>query len=83
MGYSVRANFAVKANNKEQLKEFLILHKNVNTLSSLLNGHDFYVDCYFKDMKELSLFREILRDNCSKLTETFVVDEFKREQAIF
>lgn len=80
LGYSLKVNFAISSKQKQELKEFLMQCFNVNSLSSLINGYDFYAECIFKDLKEISKFKEKLEQfEIKNLEETFIVDEVKKE----
>ncbi len=80
IGFSVKVNFAIKAEKKEQLKKYLSECLHVNTLSSLVDGYDFYAECIFKDMKEMGGFKDALQQfNITSLNEIFILDEIKRE----
>ena len=60
MGFPSRAKIFIKKGNtkKEELKEHLMKHFNVNSLYKINNGYDFIVDVIFSDMKELEVFLE-------------------------
>ena len=60
LGYGTKVHFVISSKKKQELKEFLMQNHNVNTLSSLINGYDFYVECIFKDLKEMTEFKEKL-----------------------
>ena len=80
LGYNLKINFAIKTNKKQELKQFLIQHKNTNSLSKLINGHDFYVECIFKDLKQVIEFKEQLeRFDIKDLKETQIIEEIKKE----
>jgi len=80
LGYSFRVNFALSSKNKHELREFLMQSYNVNTLSSLINGYDFYVECVFRDLKEMTEFKEKLEKfGLKDIKENFIVEEIKKE----
>lgn len=84
LGYSLKANFAIRSKQKQRLKEFLMQNQNVNSLFSLINGFDFYAECVFRDLKQLIEFREQVENyDIKKLEETFIVDEIKKEGFVF
>jgi DNA-binding Lrp family transcriptional regulator len=79
-GHSIRLHIAMASRDKQKLKEFLINNRNVNSLSSLINGFDFYADCIFRDWKQLTSFKESLeRFDITRINETFIVEELARE----
>lgn len=80
LGYGLRVHFALSSRQKGRLRDFLMRHKNVNSLHSLTNEYSFYVDCVFKDWKQLSEFKESLEQfEISRMNEIFVVEEIKKE----
>ena len=81
LGYSLKMCFAISTKQKQELKGFLIQSQNVNSLSSLMNGYDFYIECIFKDFKEMTEFKENLEKfQIETIDETFIVDELKKEE---
>jgi DNA-binding Lrp family transcriptional regulator len=80
IGYTLKVNFIIKARKKQELKEFLLNNANVNTFSSLINGHDFYAECIFRDLFELNRFKEALETLQSGTDEVYVVEELKKEE---
>lgn len=81
LGYSLKVNFIIACEDKHKVKKFLLEHSNVNTLSSLINGSDFFVECIFKDMKEVMNFREDMQYiGIKDIEEIFVVEEIKKEE---
>ena len=84
IGYGLKINFAVSSKQKQELKEFLMQNHNVNSLSSLVNGHDFYAECLFKDLKERTEFKEKLEKfDITTLEETFIIEEIKKENFVW
>ncbi|MBD3249081.1 hypothetical protein GF336_03475 [Candidatus Woesearchaeota archaeon] len=80
IGYGLKMIFAITTKDKNTMKEFLIKNPSVNTVSSSINNCDFHVECIFKDMKEMSVFKESLEElELTNLEETFIVDELKKE----
>ena len=81
LGYGVKVIFSINTNQKKELKEFLMISKNVNSLSSLING--FQAECVFKDLKEMTEFKEKLKKfQVEEIKEFFIVDEIKREDML-
>lgn len=80
LGYSLQVNYTLNAKNKKELKEFLLNYPNVNSLSTLINGFDFYVECFFRDLKEMNQFKEKLEKfEIKKIKEIFIIDQIKKE----
>ena len=64
LGFGLRVNFVLKANDKkkQELNDFLLTNKNINSMLRLNNDFDFFVEAVFKDMKELeNKLKKILR----------------------
>ncbi len=80
LGYSMKVNFSLKSQQKQELKKHLMQHPNINSIFSLINGYDFYVECIFRDLKQVIEFKEQLEKfNIEKLEETFIIEEVKKE----
>lgn len=83
LGYNLRINFAIKANRKQELRQFLAQHQNVNSLFSSINEHDFYAECIFKDLREVINFKEQLDNfDVKSVEETHIIEEIKKESLI-
>jgi len=79
MGYSIRVNFLLKARDS-RVREFLAGHQNINNCCRLMDEGLFYAECFFRDMKELDVFRDALLESGAKIQdEAFVTEELKRE----
>ncbi len=82
LGFGLRVNFVLKANDKkkQELKNFLLTNKNVNCILRLNNEFDFFVETVFRDMKGLEEFSESLEKfKIKKKKEFFVIEDLKRE----
>lgn len=80
LGFGIHAHYAVKANNKLELKAFLEGNAYVNSLFRTNNGTDFFIDAFFKDMKQRNFFIEGMEDcGIQKLEEFFVSEEIIKE----
>lgn len=79
LGYGLRVNLLISSKDKSGLMNFLKASACVNSLSSSLNGHDYYAECMFRDMKEMAKFKERLENFDVDVDEIFVLDEIKRE----
>lgn len=84
LGFHTRAHilFKLKKETKDELKEFLTKHQNVNSIFKINNGYDFLIDGVFKNIKEMEEFLEILETKYDiKSKEVYyIVDELKREE---
>jgi len=80
LNYSIKVHFVVRSEQKNKLKSFLMSHFSVNTISSVINNYDFYIECIFKDLKELDEFKEELQKfKIKDIQETMIVEELKKE----
>jgi DNA-binding Lrp family transcriptional regulator len=83
IGYNTRAKLVLKANRKdrEELKQFLLMNDNVNSLYKINNGFDFLAEIVFKYIRQMEDFLEQLEDKFTiKAKEIFyVIDDVKRE----
>ncbi len=80
MGYGIKVNFIVKCKKKQEIKDFLLNKTNVNSVYGINNGSDFIIECLFKTMCELELFKEELADfGIEDLKEHHIIEEIKRE----
>jgi Lrp/AsnC family transcriptional regulator, leucine-responsive regulatory protein len=83
LGYSTRANVLLRVDrsSREELKDYLVKHNNVNSVSKINNNYDFMVEMIFKEIKELESFLENLEDRFKiKAKQVFyVIEDLKRE----
>lgn len=81
LGYGFSASFFISTKDKAKVKEFLKRSKNVNTMSTTVNGADFYVECLFKDLKDNENFKESLRSTgVISVQEHMIVENIKKEE---
>lgn len=83
LGFHTKAQIIIKAekNDKEQLREYMINHQNINSVYKINNGFDFLVEAIFRNVKDLEEFLDNLESKFKieeKLT-FYVVDDIKRE----
>ena len=79
LGYGMKVQFQIKTREKEKLKEFLLKHNSVNNLHTIMGDIDFFAECYFKNLMEVTDFKEQLNKYDVQMNEHFVVDEVKKE----
>lgn len=82
LGFNSRASISIKASNskKEELKNYLIKHPNINTIYKINNGFDFWIECVFKHIKDLENFLEYLELKFNiKRQVYYIIDDIKRE----
>jgi len=83
LGFGIRINFVLKANDKKkkELNDFLLENKNVNSMLRLSNDFDFFIETVFRDMKGLEEFSESLEKfRIKKKKEFFIIEDLKREE---
>ncbi|MBN1156366.1 Lrp/AsnC family transcriptional regulator [Candidatus Woesearchaeota archaeon] len=79
LGRPIRVNIAIEAKRKETLKDFLLSHPDINSVSTLAN-YDFYVDAVFRNMAEMHDFLEELRlYKVTKKNVHHIIEELKTE----
>jgi len=83
LGFNARAKIILKSKkeSKSELKRYLLLNQNVNTLYKINNGFDYMIECIFRNMKELEDFLEIVDDKfgLEKKEIFYIIDDLKRE----
>jgi DNA-binding Lrp family transcriptional regulator len=80
LGYDVRTQVLIEANNKEELQVFLKKHPKINSVFRINNGFDFLIEAVFTNMGELDAFlKELGNQKVKKTKEYFVLEDVKRE----
>jgi DNA-binding Lrp family transcriptional regulator len=79
MGFGIRVFLAVKGGDKEAMQEFLAGNRNINSLSRINNGLDFFCEAVFRRIRDFELFSDTLRILKAKFKVFFIVDELRRE----
>jgi DNA-binding Lrp family transcriptional regulator len=82
LGFNSRASLSIKTINskKEELKSYLLKHPNVNTIYKINNGFDFWIECIFKNIKDLEDFIEYMEHKFGiKRQIYYIIDDIKRE----
>lgn len=83
LGYHTRAHLLLKVEqeHKEKLKQHLYFHSHVNSIYKINSGYDFMVETVHKNIKELDLFLEQLKQkfNISDPQIHYLIDEVKKE----
>ncbi|MBW3020650.1 Lrp/AsnC family transcriptional regulator [Candidatus Woesearchaeota archaeon] len=84
LGYTTRANIALKVNSsdKEALKEHLIKNENVNSISRINNGYDFMIEGIFKQMIDMENFLDSLEKkfDIQDKKSFFIIEDLKKEE---
>jgi DNA-binding Lrp family transcriptional regulator len=81
LGYNIKVNFIVKNPSKKHFKKFLLNKININSLYRINNYNNYHIECFFKNLNELEIFKEELIDlGIKDLKEYHVVEEIKKEE---
>ncbi len=84
LGYNTRANIIIRVKKefKDQLREFLLDHRSVNSLYRINNGFDFLVEVVFQEIRDVEFFVEQLENNfkVEKKEIYYVIEEMKKEE---
>jgi DNA-binding Lrp family transcriptional regulator len=80
LGYNLRVHFIIKIKKTDDVKEFLMASPYVNSCYILMKDYDFYVECFFRSLKEMSEFKDLIHAfQPAALEETFIIEDLKRE----
>jgi len=83
LGFSTRANICIKIDKEKrnEAKEYLIKHQNINSVFKINNGFDFLIEAVFKHIKDLEFFLDTLEERFN-VVETqiyYLIEDIKRE----
>lgn len=83
MGFACRAHVVLRVDKdeREEIRNFLTKHQNVNSVYKINNGYDFLVESVFKELKGLEDFIEQL-DCKFKIKEKkvyYILEDIARE----
>ncbi len=81
-GYGVRICLAIKCRdkNKEEVKNFIINNKNIDSVFRTNNGYDFFIEAVFRNVGDMESFLEQLDDlKPKKKVLHHIVEEYKKE----
>ena len=82
LGFNTRASISLKVSKtrREELKDYLQKHPNVNTIYKINNGFDYWIECIFKNIKDLEDFLDLLEGKFgTKRQVYFIIEDIKRE----
>ncbi len=83
LGFTTRANVALKVERgqREEVAQFLIKHKHVNSIFKINNGYDFMLDVVFRHVKDLEDFLEQIESKYGIKAKQiyYVIQDIKRE----
>ena len=81
MGFLLRANILMKSIDKNEVNEFILRNKNINSAFELRGNFDFFLDCIFKDRSDFNSFMDrILSLPLHSKEMYFITGEIKREE---
>ncbi|RMF05655.1 Lrp/AsnC family transcriptional regulator [Candidatus Woesearchaeota archaeon] len=84
LGFNARVNVALKVDkkDKENIREYLFKHQNVNSLYKINNGYDFMVEAVFRSLKDAESFLEKLDEDFKIKSKQayYIIDELAREK---
>ena len=80
IGYPLKIQFAIQTKDKDSLKDFLMDSKHVNNISKATNDY-FFVEAFFKNVKEIYNFREHIENNfdIKYIDEHHIIEDYKKE----
>ena len=83
LGFNARANIMIKVdkNFRDEARNFLTNHHNINSVYKVSNGFDFLVEGIFKNVKDVEDFLEYFESKF-KLEEIevyYVIEDIKKE----
>jgi len=83
LGYKTRANiaFKVESSSKEELRDYLLKHQSINSLSRINNGYDFMIEGVFKEIIDMENFLDEVesRFQIQDKKSFFIVEDLKKE----
>lgn len=79
IGYPIRNHFIIEVRDAEKFKNSILNHFNVNSISFTEN-RKYYIDCFFKDFKEMDDFVSQMEENSIAVKKVVhVIDGIKEE----
>ncbi len=83
LGFNARAKIMMKStrDSRDELRSYLMLNENVNSLYKINNGYDYMIECIFINMKDLEDFLENIDEkfDLEKKEIYYIIDDLKRE----
>ena len=75
-GYPLKLGVFIRTNQKEEVKDYLSSHPNLNTLLRISGDYDYYAEILFRDMADYQDFRDELdkTGNVTKISANFLTD---------
>ena len=83
LGFNARANIMVKVDRdaREEARNFLINHQNVNSIYKISNGFDFLIEGIFKNVKDSEDFLDYFESKfrLEQVEVHYIVEDIKQE----
>jgi len=83
LGFHARANVMLRVDRdaREEVREYLSKHKNINTVFKINNGYDFMFESVFPNIKDLEDFLWLLDQKFKILNREvyYIVEDVKKE----
>ncbi|MDP2907054.1 MAG: Lrp/AsnC family transcriptional regulator [Nanoarchaeota archaeon] len=83
LGFSVRISLVLKSKTRDELKNFLIGHPNVNSLHRINQDFDFFVETIFPNMLAFENFIDELNSLVSDKKVFHVIKDLRTEDFVF
>ena len=83
LGFSVRISLVLKSKNRDELKNFLVGHPNVNSLYRISQDFDFFVETVFPNMLAFENFIEELNNFVSEKKAFHIINDLRTEDFVF
>jgi DNA-binding Lrp family transcriptional regulator len=84
LGYSTWSKLIIKVNKnqREDFKNFVLSHENVNSVFEINNGYDFLIETFHENKIDLKLFIENLQEKfeISSMHVIDVINDLQRER---
>lgn len=82
IGFNIRVAIFIKADKKDELRDFLINHKDINIVSRI-NNADFFIEAIFRKMGEFYDFLEAMEKfGIQEISYHHVEEDLKREEML-
>ncbi|MFH1849632.1 MAG: Lrp/AsnC family transcriptional regulator [archaeon] len=71
----------VRKDKREQIREYLLKHQNVNSAFKVNNGYDYFVEAIFANINELEAFIDCLEEKFPIKSKQvyYILEDIKRE----
>jgi DNA-binding Lrp family transcriptional regulator len=83
LGFNARANIMIKVDRavREEVRNFLLNHYNVNSVYKISNGFDFLIEGIFKNVKDVEDFLDYLESKfkLEQVQTHYIIEDIKRE----